>query len=451
MLLFGITYGFDWYARVLRLACGAAFLLLPLIQLLHLEGEDGVSEGEEGDTACGEAAAFARWSAALRVWYISVVASPPYWLTHSLIMAGLLTRRLLRAREGYSPPPISASSSDLDALKAELHSFDSSHPVREFFVTTKRDGVRLAVQAIGSGEEVLLCGHGLGCSAVFALPIMRRFDATEVFKHFTIVFWDYRGLFGSSGAGSGTEALPTAHFSVRDSAIDAVDVLDGVKPGCVCYAFIGYSTGVQVGLELAALHPDRVGRLVLLNGTHGCLLHSFLMPFFRIPPLGDWFHSLLRRVRSLGPSHWSLARRAYLAGLKTARYALVRPFCLLTASDYELYALNYVKDFFTSLDHSLHYLRVPMALDCHSAYYLLPEIAQPTLICAGMLDVLTPAYCSYEMAALMPNAELLVKTLGTHFILLEYPQDLANAIEEFLVRGNEVLLMAQKEENLRVG
>ena len=127
MLLFGITYGFDWYARVLRLACGAAFLLLPLIQLLHLEGEDGVSEGEEGDTACGEAAAFARWSAALRVWYISVVASPPYWLTHSLIMAGLLTRRLLRAREGYSPPPISASSSDLDALKAELHSFDSSH------------------------------------------------------------------------------------------------------------------------------------------------------------------------------------------------------------------------------------------------------------------------------------------------------------------------------------
>ena len=208
MLLFGITYGFDWYARVLRLACGAAFLLLPLIQLLHLEGEDGVSEGEEGDTACGEAAAFARWSAALRVWYISVVASPPYWLTHSLIMAGLLTRRLLRAREGYSPPPISASSSDLDALKAELHSFDSSHRVREFFVTTKRDGVRLAVQAIGSGEEVLLCGHGLGCSAVFALPIMRRFDATEVFKHFTIVFWDYRGLFGSSGAGSGTEALP---------------------------------------------------------------------------------------------------------------------------------------------------------------------------------------------------------------------------------------------------
>ena len=110
-----------------------------------------------------------------------------------------------------------------------------------------------------------------------------------------------------------------------------------------------------------------------------------------------------------------------------------------------------MKDFFTSLDHSLHYLRVPMALDCHSAYYLLPEIAQPTLICAGMLDVLTPAYCSYEMAALMPNAELLVKTLGTHFVLLEYPQDLANAIEEFLVRGNEVLLKAQKEENLRVG
>jgi hypothetical protein len=54
-----------------------------------------------------------------------------------------------------------------------------------------------------------------------------------------------------------------------------------------------------------------------------------------------------------------------------------------------------------------------------------------------MLDVLTPAYASYEMAAEMPNAELRVQTFGTHFVLLEYPDRCAKWIKAFLEGGDD--------------
>ena len=50
------------------------------------------------------------------------------------------------------------------------------------------------------------------------------------------------------------------------------------------------------------MSPERVSKLVLLNGAHGQLMHSMLQPLFRVPMLGDSFHhvvALLRRFDNL--------------------------------------------------------------------------------------------------------------------------------------------------------
>jgi pimeloyl-ACP methyl ester carboxylesterase len=72
------------------------------------------------------------------------------------------------------------------------------------------------------------------------------------------------------------------------------------------------------------------------------------------------------------------------------------------------------------------------SLDTHSVFHLLDEITHPTLIFSGCMDVLTPAYHSFEMARRMPNAHHECYLFGTHFVLLEYPEQVAQRIAEFM-------------------
>ncbi|GMH53536.1 hypothetical protein TrRE_jg7316 [Triparma retinervis] len=94
----------------------------------------------------------------------------------------------------------------------------------------------------------------------------------------------------------------------------------------------------------------------------------------------------------------------------------------------------------------MNYLKYPHALDAHSSYHVLHEIPHPTLIVAGMLDVLTPAYHSFEMLARMPRAELLCFTLGTHFVLLEYPEEIGGRIFGFLADEEVAARKAKRKE-----
>ncbi len=64
---------------------------------------------------------------------------------------------------------------------------------------------------------------------------------------------------------------------------------------------------------------------------------------------------------------------------------------------------------------------------------LLPRIAVPTLICAGALDLLRPATVSREMAALIPDAELVIAEDCAHMIAMENPALVTDAMRDWLV------------------
>jgi pimeloyl-ACP methyl ester carboxylesterase len=56
------------------------------------------------------------------------------------------------------------------------------------------------------------------------------------------------------------------------------------------------------------------------------------------------------------------------------------------------------------------------------------------MVICGDADLLTPLVYSQEIAAELPDAELVVVEHGGHVVLLELPDEVDDAIERFLER-----------------
>jgi pimeloyl-ACP methyl ester carboxylesterase/predicted glycosyltransferase len=117
----------------------------------------------------------------------------------------------------------------------------------------ERDGVRVAWESYGSGEQTILFlpTWTLVHSRVWKMQI------AYFARHFRVICFDPRG--------NGRSDRPTHPSAYNESefAQDALDVMDacGVERA-VCVAF---STGAQRGMLLAAEHPDRVEGLVFIG------------------------------------------------------------------------------------------------------------------------------------------------------------------------------------------
>jgi lipase len=112
-------------------------------------------------------------------------------------------------------------------------------------------GGRLAVGRWGSGPRVLWGGHGLTGNH-------RSFGALAraLGPQFTLITPDLRGRAGSAALGG--------PYGLAAHAADAVAVLDHL--GLDRVEFVGHAVGGYVAAEVAVGYPDRVARLLLLDG-----------------------------------------------------------------------------------------------------------------------------------------------------------------------------------------
>jgi pimeloyl-ACP methyl ester carboxylesterase len=280
---------------------------------------------------------------------------------------------------------------------------------------TRDVDTRISYQKLGNRGPTMMLASGLGGRLYIWEPLLEKFSDS-----WTFITWDYRGLFESDAPSR------SRRLAVPNHAEDAIRILDA--EGISSAVFVGWSMGVQVSLEIASLYPERVDKLVLLNGTHGHALSTGFQPLFRIPWLQvvlhegiDWFQQQKRLQRLLGALGTSRLNCELIGG----GYARLRGQPRIKA----LYR-QYMEDIFAT-DFG-NYLRLFQELDAHSAYHLLRQIPHPTLIITGLLDYLTPAYQSREMKRKMPNAEYLCIPGGTHFVLVEYPDRVVSRIERFL-------------------
>ncbi|MGO4536812.1 alpha/beta fold hydrolase [Leifsonia sp. 2MCAF36] len=119
---------------------------------------------------------------------------------------------------------------------------------------TADDGTPIAFEEHGVGVPVLLiAGQATGMHGWGAF-------AEALARDFRVIVYDHRGI-GESGLGD-----PSA-YSTRGFAADAVAVLDAA--GVAAANVVGHSMGGRVAQWLAADHPERVRRLVLLATSSG--------------------------------------------------------------------------------------------------------------------------------------------------------------------------------------
>lgn len=306
---------------------------------------------------------------------------------------------------------------------ADGHARPKSAYQRHFGAESKTvrspDGVEIFYETVGTGDRVVVLANGLGGRLYSWEPVLQAFEG-----RFRFITWDYRGLF-DSGAPDRNRRL-----SIPDHAEDIRAILDAEKVDSA--TFIGWSMGVQVSLEMATLYPDRVKRLVLINGTHGHALETGFQPFFRVPYVNRMLHELIDYFRARPHQVRRLARLALNPFVQDTTARLIGR--LYSKPHMERFIKQYSQDIFAG-DKFSNFLRLFQELDAHSVYHHLRDLPHPALVVYGDLDFLTPGYQSREIIRKMPNAEGLRIPQATHFVLLEYPDRLIPRLRAFLERA----------------
>lgn len=277
------------------------------------------------------------------------------------------------------------------------------------------DGTDLAWYEAGDPDArpMIFCS-GLGGGVEIWRPLIERFAA-----RFHLIGWDYRGLYHSERAPH-SGAYDLIHH-VRD-LVHLLDHTASEQP-----VIVGWSMGVQLGLELERHHPGRAGAMVAIHGTAGRPLHTA----FDTSVASSVAPYLFRLMKVLGP-------RFGLVGPSLARNpVVVRSFVEIgrrlscMSRDIDIPAFRDMAEDWTRLDLDA-YARIFEALGAHDATDVLSRFAPPTLVVAGGADRFTPVELSADMVEQLPDAALEVIDGATHFGLIEYPEEIADAVERFV-------------------
>lgn len=273
-----------------------------------------------------------------------------------------------------------------------------------------RDGASIAVHDTGGSGRPLVLANGLGG------PFTSwRHQVDYLSDRYRILSWDYRGLYGSSPPPGDAPRLDVgAHVDDLEQVLESAGVTRA--------AFMGWSMGVQVILELYERRPELVSHLILVNGTFGRPLDSTGVPLSSriVPGLVDQVH----RVHELASG---ILRRA-TQWPETVMW-LKRLGVVGNTLDEELFREIAAEFGGVNLD---VYLAILRELGNHDASHVLDSISVPTLVISGDRDAFTPRQLAQQMARRIRGGESLVVRGATHYAALEYPELVNLRIEKFL-------------------
>ncbi len=271
------------------------------------------------------------------------------------------------------------------------------------------DGTRLAYRRVGAGSP-LICLPGGPMQAARYLG-----DLGGLSAHRSLVCLDLRG--------TGESAAPVDPVSYRcDRQVDDVEALR-VHLGRDRIDLLGHSAGGSLAVLYAARHPDRVGRLVLVNPSPRVVDMQVsdqdrrqLVELRRGEP---WFpdaFAAFERIWSgeAGPADWSAIAPFMYGRWDAASQANVAR----EAGD-------------KNADAAAVYYSAG-ALDPEATRSGLARLSVPVLLVTGQYDVALPPTCAAEYAGLFAYAELAVQPGGGHYPWLDDPQWFVQTLTKFL-------------------
>ena len=290
-------------------------------------------------------------------------------------------------------------------------------------IVTADDGVQLYVEVDEPNDRaswpdltVVFC-HG------YSLNLDSWHFQREAFRgRARLVFYDQR-CHGRSGRG------PAEQATIDQLGADLAAVIDAVAPrGPV--VVVGHSMGGMTAMALARHQPERFGDqvvgVVLVSTSPGQLGEITL----GIPALlGQGARRLVPRLAHLVQTNAGLVERGRQVGsdlalLLTRNYAFA-------SRDVPSEVVDFAAEMIQATPADVLAQFYP-ALVAHDAFDALDVLnGVDTLVMVGEQDQLTPPSHSLRIVRAVPGAELLVLDPGGHLVMLERPDDVNAALDDF--------------------
>ena len=289
----------------------------------------------------------------------------------------------------------------------------------EVFEVTSADGTVLTGWRNGSaaaGPSVVIAG-GLG-TVPQTWPSLLEEDCG-----FRVSSWYYRGTFETQ------RPTDPTHIRIEHHVEDLIALMDheGIDKAVVpCW-----SMGVNIAFEAALRHPDRVTGILAVAGVPGGTFRSMGAPL-AIPQSLRHFVGVngARLMRCTAPLTNQVASRipvnAVTAGiLSHSGFILPRANADVLVPTLEAFLKHDFSWYFTlALGFSDH---APMDLSF---------VQVPVTLIAGRYDLLTAPADMLDAAAQIPDA--VVKVLpGSHFLPMEFPDEIHRLLSELVDRVNQ--------------
>ena len=265
-------------------------------------------------------------------------------------------------------------------------------------IKAKGDGVKIQLVVWeGKGKEIL-CVHGITANSRFWNCL-----ASALAPHHRLIAMDLRGR--------GLSDKPPTGYSIKHHCKDIAAVMDDL--GLERPVLMGHSLGAFISLVFAAQYPERVDRLILVDGGGKLSEDQMAKVFAGIKPSLD-------RLGKIFPSF-----ETYLSLMKQAPY--LQPWNLYMET-YFRYEIEEVQGGIRSRVHPNHIEEEAKNLKEVDSREFYKKVKGPTLILRatkGMLaedDLLLPEDVVEQMVREIPNAKRVDVEGANHYSILFQPK-----------------------------
>jgi 3-oxoadipate enol-lactonase len=259
--------------------------------------------------------------------------------------------------------------------------------------TIEIDGIRLYYEVRGGGPPLVLVA-GLASDSQSWLPVVE-----PLARRFTVVAYDNRGV--------GRTTPPDVEIEISLLADDCVALID--RLGYSKVHLLGHSMGGLIAQDVAARHPDRIDRLILVGtgrrttDEDDTLLSDMARSLEAGTDPETWFRELFR---------WIFTTRFMqdeATAAESIRLAVEYPYPQ-TAEQFQKQVDAVAR--FAGVDPS--------------------RIVARTLVMTGEDDVLFPPEEGRSLAMRLPDAEFLLVPSAAHSVHMESPVPFVDAVVRFL-------------------
>lgn len=276
-------------------------------------------------------------------------------------------------------------------------SFNSNFPLEEFM----------------PNKPLLVFNYGLACSQhqwKYQIPFLEKMG-------YQILLHDYRGHFSSSGE----DKIETCTY--KNIVSDLEGLLNIYKTNCA--VLIGHSMGVNICLEFAKKHPEKVKGLILISGSvfppsdvmFDSTIFNILMPF-------------IEKMAKLNPSvHKFLMSKAH-------KNPIIRKIVKSGGFNPKKIKNDFIKVYLQKMGElpPMLFFQLYNEMQNHNVINSLENIKAKSLILGGDKDNIIPNYLQYILKTYLQDSELYIIKDGSHVPQADFPETVNDRIQHFLLQ-----------------